>query len=190
MYAIVKDGQIVKTGRSIRALFPSSSIPNKPSTQWLQNNGVQEVVEGLRKDERFYWVTPGELTVIDGQATQSYVNTEKLLNDRNEVDENGDPVYVKVYDPTANDGTGGMVDTDVQLVTKGLKSQYIAQEKEKANKQLESTDWYIIRKYERNIDIPEDVVTKRSTILSNCDDKITAINNATTVEELITALQN
>jgi hypothetical protein len=69
-----------------------------------------------------------------------------------------------------------------------LKTQWIAQTKADANANLSQTDWMVIRKAERNIDIPADVVTSRAAIITAANDKEAAITAATTVEELIAAL--
>ena len=76
-------------------------------------------------------------------------NTPKSLDDVNEVDENGDPVLDE-------DGN--------QVVTKGLKSQWISQVKEQANGLLMATDWYVIRKADDGTAIPIDVSNYRSSI--------------------------
>ena len=68
---------------------------------------------------------------------------------------------------------------------KGLKSQWIAQVKDTAGKMLAATDWMIIRKAERNIDVPAAVVTKRAAIVAECDRLETAIVACTDVEGLI-----
>lgn len=62
------------------------------------------------------------------------------------------------------------------------KDKKIIQIKKNTYNLLSYTDWYIIRKYERNIDIPESIITERSQIITNCDDKETAINNLETIE--------
>jgi hypothetical protein len=69
-----------------------------------------------------------------------------------------------------------------------LKAQWIAQTKQIANATLAQTDWMVIRKAERNIDIPEDVATARAAAIQEANDKEAAITAATTVEELMTAL--
>lgn len=69
-----------------------------------------------------------------------------------------------------------------------LKAQWIAQTKSSANSLLAQTDWIIIRKAERDIAIPVDVVAARGAIILDQDSKQQAIEAATTVEELITAL--
>jgi hypothetical protein len=72
--------------------------------------------------------------------------------------------------------------------TKGLKSNFKAQVKDTANKLLAQTDWYVIRKAERSVDIPTDVVTKRAAIVTEANRLETAITNAATVEALIEVL--
>jgi len=72
--------------------------------------------------------------------------------------------------------------------TKGLKTTFKAQVKDTANKLLAQTDWYVIRKAERSVDIPTNVVTKRATIITEADRLETAITSVTTVEALIEVL--
>jgi hypothetical protein len=118
-------------------------------------------------DQRFYW-GPGN---------------PKLLNDREEVDENGNPLWEKVLGEI--DGKPAMVDSNKRLITKGLKSNWIAQVKDTAGKMLAATDWMIIRKIERNIDIPADVATKRQAIITECDRLEAAIQSSPDVESFI-----
>ena len=73
-------------------------------------------------------------------------------------------------------------------VTKGLKSNFIAQIKDTTNKLLAQSDWYVIRKLERNIDIPTDIADKRSAIITESNRLETAINAVADVEELIEVL--
>ena len=129
--------------------------------------GVTEVADPDRWDERFYWG----------------VGNPKLLNDREESDEQGNPMYVKVLGVV--DGQPAMVDSAERLVTKGLKSQWTAQVKDTAGKMLAQTDWMVVRKAERNVAIPADVVTKRAAIVAECDRLETAIAACVTVEALI-----
>lgn len=69
-----------------------------------------------------------------------------------------------------------------------LKAQWIAQTKNDANAQLTQTDWMVIRKAERNIDVPADTTAARAAIIDAANTKEAAITAATTVEELIVAL--
>jgi hypothetical protein len=126
----------------------------------------------IRPDDRYYWVTVNP----DG----SYTATPKALEDREESDENGDPLYVKVY----NKETEQMEDTAERLVTKGLKSNHIAQVKHNTNMTLAQTDWYVIRKAERNVEIPADVATYRAAVIAWATATEASITAVTTVEEL------
>jgi len=126
----------------------------------------------IRPDDRYYWVTANE--------NGSYTATPKALEDREESDENGNPLYVKVY----NKETEQMEDTAERLVTKGLKSNHIAQVKHNTNMTLAQTDWYVIRKTERNIDIPADVATYRAAVIAWATATEASITAVTTVEEL------
>jgi hypothetical protein len=67
----------------------------------------------------------------------------------------------------------------------GLKSQFIAQVKTTAGSILAQTDWMVIRKAERNVDIPSAVATYRASVVAKADELETAISAVTTVEQLI-----
>jgi len=76
------------------------------------------------------------------------------------------------------------------VTTKGLKSQWTAQVKDTAGKLLAQTDWMVVRKAERNIDIHATVVAKRAAIVAECDRLESAIAACTTVEALIAVVGN
>jgi len=152
-------------------------------SNWLQKSteaektaiGITWVDEPVRADDRFYW---------DGD-----INNPKTLEDKEEVDEDGNPLYVKVLDKTDPDNPV-MVDTDERLVTKGLKSNMIAQVKHTAGTLLAQTDWYVTRKVERNVDIPTDVASKRVAIVAESERLETAIAGVTNVEQLIEVMNS
>ena len=126
----------------------------------------------IRPDDRYYWVTQNP----DG----SYTGLPKELEDREEVDQDGNPMYVQVYD----EATQSMVNSTERLITKGLKSNHIAQVKHNTNMTLAPTDWYVIRKAERNVDIPAEVATYRAAVVAWANATEAAILAVTTVEEL------
>ncbi len=70
-----------------------------------------------------------------------------------------------------------------------LQTQYVAQFKAQANNLLAATDWMVIRKVERNVDIPADVQDYRVGVLVKCAEKEAAIAACTTVEQLMIAVQ-
>jgi len=128
----------------------------------------------IRPDDQYYWVTQNE----DG----SFTGTPKALEDREESDEDGNPLYVKVLGEV--DGKPAMVDSAERLVTKGLKSNWIAQVKHNTKMTLAQTDWYVIRKAERSVDIPADVATYRAAVVAWANSTEASISAVTTVEQL------
>ena len=147
--------------------------------------GVFEVVDGARADERFYWVTGPSYRVVEANGTveTTFSSTAKLLEDREEVDEQGNPMYVKVLGEV--NGEPAMVDSEERLVTKGLKSQWISQVKTIAGSLLAGTDWMVIRKAERDVAIPADVQTYRAAVVTECDRLEAAIAAVADVPALI-----
>ena len=131
--------------------------------------GITWETEPARADDRFYW--------------NGDINNPKALEDREEVDEDGNPMYVKVLGEV--DGEPAMVDSDERLVAKGLKSNWIAQVKATAGGLLAGTDWMVIRKAERDVAIPADVVAARAAIVAEANRLETAITACADVAALI-----
>lgn len=130
--------------------------------------GIEEVADVTTTyDDRFFWG----------------VDNPKLLNDREESDEDGNPMYVKVLGTV--DGKPAMVDSTERLVTKGLKSNWTAQVKDTANKLLAQTDWMVIRKAERDVAIPTATATYRAAVITECSRLVTAIAGCSDVPALI-----
>jgi hypothetical protein len=68
----------------------------------------------------------------------------------------------------------------------GLKTNWTSQVKDTANKLLAQTDWMVIRKVERNVDISASTVTYRASVITECTRLVTAINACSDVPSLIT----
>jgi hypothetical protein len=134
--------------------------------------GVVEVPDPESYDQRFYWG----------------VGNPKLLEDREEVGEDGNPMFVKVLGEV--NGEPAMVDSDERLVTKGLKSQWVAQIKDIAGSLLSKTDWMVIRKAERDVAIPESTQAYRAAVIAEADRIEEAIKACTSVEQLIAVINN
>lgn len=66
----------------------------------------------------------------------------------------------------------------------GLKTLHIQQTKETANSLLKPTDWYVIRQFERNIDVPVGIVSFRASVISVSEERETLISSVSTVDEL------
>ena len=164
MYALVTSNNEITQIGELQALFPNEF---QPTALYAQQHGAKEIIDGNREDERFYWVTFDSYSVGEVYVTRNYVNTPKALEDVTETPEGGEPI-----------------------TTQGLKSQYIAQFKQTANSMLSSTDWTVIRKAERNVDIPADVAAKRAAILAECDRLTAAVTAAQDMPSFITAVQS
>ena len=134
--------------------------------------GITWVADPVRADDRFYW---------NGNA-----DTPKALEDVNETDADGNPLYVQVW----NAETEEMENSSERLVTRGLKYTWILQVKDNAGKMLAQTDWMVIRKAERDVAIPSDVVTKRAAIVAECTRLETAITNAADIDAFIAVVQD
>ena len=99
----------------------------------------------------------------------------KRLEDEPVVDENGDPVL---------DADG------VQIINKGLKTEWTAKQKEIAGTLLAPTDWYVTRKAETDAAIPAAVLAYRESVRTICGTREAEIAACTTTEELAALLTN
>jgi hypothetical protein len=184
MFAQVQDGAIVRTGFSVQKMFPNVSFSGMPNSQFLTENNIQDVVEAERKDRLYYYVTQGDVVLVDGVPTQQYTNTAMAVEDVDAVDSDGNPIYVQEYDASANGGEGAMVDTSVQMITRGLKYSFKNRIKSQANSALAGTDWMVIRKAERSVEIPAATVTYRAAVITEYDRLKAAITGAADVDAL------
>lgn len=144
--------------------YPANWL-NLTTLEEKQAIGITEVAdEDNSFDDKFYWSK----------------DLPKALEDKLEVKEDGTPLLVQKYNPV----TEQMEDTDKQVVTKGLKSNFISQVKATAGSLLSQTDWTVIRKAERDVAIPEAIVAYRASVVAKADELEVAIRAVTTVEEL------
>jgi hypothetical protein len=172
-FAVVQNGAI---RQMLQIDMPFTIGDKQYSSKFLRTStpeeklesGVWEIIEGVRSDDRFYWVSPADYRVNEVNSTveASYAATAKQLEDVIETPEGAtEPV-----------------------TTKGLKSQWVAQVKDTANKMLATTDWMVIRKFERSVDIPAGTVTHRAAVLTECTRLVAAITAATDVPALMAVL--
>jgi hypothetical protein len=118
--------------------------------------GLVWEADPVRADDRFYW--------------NGDINNPKALEDVIELNVDGQNII-------NDDGT--------ILITKGLKSQFIAQAKQTAGSILSQTDWMITRKVERNVDVPASTAQYRNSVVVRADELEAAIAAVATVEALI-----
>ena len=173
MYAIVKDAAITATG-TIKQLFPNTSFAGGVANEEFKKaENVEDVINAEQKDRTYYYVTQGNIVLVDGVPTQQFTNTAKQLNDRDATDEDGN----KVKDADGN-----------QLIEYGLKTAMTNQVKTTANSLLATTDWMIIRKVERSVNVPSATETYRAAVITECARLETAIGNASDVDALATVM--
>ena len=139
--------------------------------------GQQLFVDGV--DYGFNWLTALDTTRLAQLGVQEVVNTP-MPNQQ---------YYWVSSTVEVVDGIATWVHATTPKDLAQLKQQAIASAKANANQQLQQTDWTVIRKFERNVDIPLEVATARQAIVDQCTAKETAILASTTVEELIQAVQ-
>ena len=160
MYAIVKNGSITATG-TIKQLFPNTSFAGGVANEEFKTaEGVKKIAHAQVKDRKYYFVTEGDITLVDGVPTQQYTNTAKRLSD----------------------------ETIEGVVNQGLKTIVTEEVKNTANKKLAKTDWMVIRKYERDVAIPSATATYRAAVLTECARLETAIADAADVDALATVM--
>jgi hypothetical protein len=128
--------------------------------------GITEAADAERADDRFYW--NGDLSL------------PKAVEDVLATKEDGSPLMVQVYDPA----TEAMVDTDQQVITRGLKHGMIAQVKQTAGTLLAATDWRITRAAEGIKAVDADTLAARVAIRAASDANEAAITACTTTAEL------
>ena len=137
--------------------------------------GITWEADPVRHDDRYYW--NGEL------------DNPKALEDVDAVDEDGNPVWEQELD-NSDPENPVMVDTDVQVVTHGLKHTMINQVKHTAGTMLAQTDWYVVRKAEREVAIPADVVAQRAHVVAESERLEVAIAACADVAALIEVMNN
>ena len=103
-------------------------------------------------DSRFYWGRSLDGTLIP-----------RSLTDINEVDDDNNPI---------------LNDNGNQVVTYGLKTEWVRHTKRTANDKLAVHDWYVTRKAEKSTAIPSSVTTYRDAVRTKCAEIETALNGA------------
>ena len=178
MYALIENNEIKKIYNNPRALnINDTQYPSNIFSLWSASEkeaiGIYEIIfdNSNKKDEAYYINTNQSFAFADGVVTASFGSaTGKLLEDRNEVDEDGEPL---------------LDDNGDQVVTKGLKTQKKEIIKQQASGLLTPTDWYIIKAVDvESYSAPANIVTYRANIRTASNDMETIIDNASDVDAL------
>jgi len=179
MYALIEGGVIAKTFNNPRRLVVnnirySTKIYSLWSKEEKESIGLYEVVydNTNKRDEAYYINTNETLSFADGVVTASYGSaTARLLEDRNEVDEDDNPLL---------DSDGN------QVVTKGLKTI----KKEMIDRQcaglLQDSDWRVIKAKETGTTMDAGWKSWRASVRTKCNSMQDQIDGASDVDALAT----
>ena len=142
----------------------------RPNRAWSADDGLQHPANWMKmSDSRkteiglVYEADP-VVASFDNRFYWS-AGIERALDDVNETNEDGTPML---------DISGS------QVVTKGLKSNAIAQTKVTAAGLLAPTDWMVVRCAENGTDIPADTLAYRANVRAASQTIETAISGAST----------
>lgn len=120
--------------------------------------GITEIPDPPTWDQRFYWGYDENNQLIS-----------RPLNDEPEFDADGNVL---------------LDENGEQMQKAGLKTQWIAKQKEIASAYLRPTDWYVVRRAETGAVIPAMVLTYREAVRNVSNEREEQIAACTTTEEL------
>ena len=187
MYAIITDGSISKYVNHPKSLVIGDvRYPARIFSAWTASElaaiGIIEVTfdDSNKKDEKYYINTnqtytydadEGTVTAAYGDATaKAHADVAEVWS-QDEIDDGDAPDGTSADDPK-NDEDGN------QIITRGLKYNFIQTIKAQAQGLLNQTDWYITRKAEKNTAIPSAITTWRNGIRTKQAAMETLITNA------------
>ena len=182
MFALVESGSITKYFSGNQGVtIDGVQHPRTIFTLWTEaeRNAIGiytvEIDNSKKKDERWYINTNLTYSFDGSKVTGSY----------------GDATAKKHADTlwTEQDKTDGFIPEgrDVgDVASEGLKTVLIRNVKKSAENELSRTDWYIIRKTEKDTAIPSSITTHRDAVRTKQAEMETAITNASDTPALET----
>ena len=178
MFALVESGSITKYLSGNKGIqIGDLKYPRAIYTLWTEaeRNAIGiytvEYDNSNKKDEKWYINTNQSYAFGSGKVTATYgTATAKAHADANF---------------TAQDETDGL-GTEGELKSRGLKYKLIQDVKLEAANELAKTDWYVVRKTEKNTAIPSAITTHRDAVRSKQAAMETAITNASDTPALET----
>ena len=182
MFALVESGSITKYFSGNKGItIDGVQHPRTIFTLWTEaeRNAIGiytvEIDNSKKKDERWYINTNLTYSFDGSKVTGSY----------------GDATAKKHADTlwTEQDKTDGFIPEgkDVgDVASEGLKTVLIRNVKKSAENELSRTDWYIIRKTEKDTAIPSSITTHRDAVRTKQAEMETAITNASDTPALET----
>ena len=177
MYALVEDNTITRTYNNPRGMtIGGVQYPQNIHSLWSESDlnaiGIYTVVydDTNKRDGDWYINTNQTLAFAGGVVTASYgTATAKLLEDRNEVDDDDNPL---------------LDDNGNQVVTKGLKTIKKEIFDRQAAGLLAKYDWYVIRNTEASTAIPSAITDYRTAVRAKCNSMQAQVDGAADVDAL------
>ena len=150
------DGQTIRPGKAWTGEDGTQHPANWQiwSAEEKAERGITEIVQEAPPDSRLYTFSYND----DGSVS----SVAKPLDDRAEVDVNGEPI----------------IENGVQLVTKGVRSNLIEEVKAQQGSLLSQTDWAVIRNADTGAAIPENIAAYRTAIRAKATEMEDAIADA------------
>tara|TARA_R110001599_G_scaffold21035_1_gene78582 strand:+ start:414 stop:1052 length:639 start_codon:yes stop_codon:yes gene_type:complete len=176
MYAIITDGSISKYVNHPKPLVIGDvQYPARIFSVWtaseLASIGIIEITfdDSNKKDNRYYINTDQTYTydADAGTVTATYGNAIAKAH--------ADTTWTQDEIDAGDAPTGADTNT---VKIRGLKYNFIQDIKITANNLLSQTDWYVIRKSEKNTAIPNNITTWRNGIRTKQAAMETLITNA------------
>ena len=121
-----------------------------------------------------------DIDIVPVTTTGSHLDTDYYTEQ--------DATYEIAGDKESVVRTIGVKDSDRTLAT--VKSEQISNVKTKCNMLLAPTDWYITRKSERSVAIPDKIIAFRAAVLAVYTAAKSAINGAANIGALVTVNTN
>ena len=174
MFALVESGEIKKYYSGNKGItIGDNNYPKAIFTLWTKDEreaiGIYEVeIDSTnKKDEKWYINTNITYAFGSGKVTGSYGTATAKAH--------ADTLW------TEQDKTDGKIPTgkDVgDVAVEGLKTILIRTLKSQAAGELQSTDWYVIRKADAGTAIPSAIETHRAAVRTKCASMEASITNA------------
>jgi hypothetical protein len=136
---------------------------NKLPSTW---NGKKHYMGGFASSPVEVLEEEGFFEVVDPNYNPAIEELGELYLEDNKY-------YYTVIQKTWSESLAELKEKKLNLLSSDTRSKLLA------------TDWYYIRKLDRNIDVPQEVEDQRAIILNNHNDKETAINNLTKKADVV-----
>ena len=182
MFALVESGEIKKYYSGNKGItIGDNNYPKAIFTLWTKDEreaiGIYEVeIDSTnKKDEQWYINTNITYAFGSGKVTGSYGTATAKAH--------ADTLW------TSQDKTDGKIPTgkDVgDVAVEGLKTVLIRTLKAQARGELQSTDWYVVRKADAGTAIPSAIETHRAAVRTKCASMEASITNAANTAALET----